>query len=151
MTVGAVRSDRSRFFLLFHSFPIKLSCRPASLRGRLSISSSSVSSLRHFLSRNTLGIPAVVASSPHPQPIAAINGRRRSAIRTTRVTVLQPRSTVRELPFVVPLEPFSHPGVVCVWNSGRSWARQVCIGRGRRVSIHVFVTLHWVPSPRTRV
>ena len=114
MTVGAVRSVRSRFFPLFHSFPIKLSHKPASLRGRLSISSSSVSSLGHLLPRITLGIPAVVALSPHLQPIAAINGRRRSAVRTTRVTGLQPRSTVRELLFVAPLELSNYQGDVCV-------------------------------------
>ena len=53
-----------------------------------------------------------VASSLQPQPIPARNGRQRSAVRTTRVTGLQPRSTVREPPFIVPLEPSNHPGAI---------------------------------------
>ena len=66
----------------------------------------------------------MVPSSLQPQPFAAINGRRRSAIRATRVTGLQPGSTVRELPFVVPLERPSYPGVISAWGGGRQPKRR---------------------------
>jgi hypothetical protein len=90
-------------------FPIKLSHRPAGLRGCLSISLSSASSLRRFLPRITPEFQALVTLSLELQPISPRDGRRRSAIRATRVTGLRPRSTVRELPFIVPLGRSSHP------------------------------------------
>jgi len=120
----------------FYPFPIKLSHKPAQSTG-LPL---------HFLVVGFVATPifrrvspsefqALLALPLEPQPISAIDGRRRS-IRT-RVTPLRPRSTVRELPFIIPPlnVPVTRASSLCVGAvTDVGGSKRRCIDRCYRIS-----------------
>ena len=137
MTEGAARLVRCRPFFTFLSFPIKLS------------TTQSTGLPLHFLvvgyvvnqflfCREPLSESLALATlSLTPQSTADIDGRRRSAIRTTRVTDIQ-RSAVRDHPLIIFFGRLSHPGAS---TAGCGSGRLRSMSKDAVVSILAFGTL----------